>query len=417
LPLARKAFRDGTHRLTTPEETLAKVMPSMLSMGITRIANVTHLDTLGIPVVMVCRPNARSLSVSQGKGLTLAAAKASGLMESVEHYHSEHITLPLKLGALDELRATHQIVDVGGLPRLSIGAFHESLRILWIAGHDLVGGAPTWVPFEIVHTDYSLPLPTGSGSFVMSSSGLASGNHPLEAISHALCELVERDATTLFRRATPKREREARVDPSTVGDAGCREVLDRLERAGVDACLWEITTDIGIPAFQCTIVDHEPSPARPIGPMTGMGCHPSRGVALLRALTEAAQSRLTLITGSRDDVSHGPLGTEGELDRARRFQERMQAAPPARSFLDAPTHETSSFDEDVGWELDRLRAAGLSQVVVVELTKREFGIPVVRAVVPGLEALDDIPGYVPGARARRSGTPAAPSSTGRGRGR
>ena len=67
----------------------------MPTMGITRIANITGLDRLGIPVVMVCRPNSRSIAVSQGKGLTLDAAKASGLMESVETFHAESITRPL----------------------------------------------------------------------------------------------------------------------------------------------------------------------------------------------------------------------------------------------------------------------------------------------------------------------------------
>ncbi len=53
-------------------------------MGISRVTNVTGLDTVGIPLVMVCRPNSRSISVSQGKGCDLDAAKASGVMESVE---------------------------------------------------------------------------------------------------------------------------------------------------------------------------------------------------------------------------------------------------------------------------------------------------------------------------------------------
>ena len=86
-------------------------------MGITRIANVTGLDTIGIPVVMVCRPNSRSVAVSQGKGLTLAAAKASGVMESVEGYHAEHIALPLKYSDYEELRYSHQVANRKTCPR------------------------------------------------------------------------------------------------------------------------------------------------------------------------------------------------------------------------------------------------------------------------------------------------------------
>jgi len=79
-----KAFRRGTHRAVAPAETVARVRPFLAAMGITRVANVTGLDHVGIPVVMVCRPNSWSLAVSQGEGLDLAAAEASGLMEAIE---------------------------------------------------------------------------------------------------------------------------------------------------------------------------------------------------------------------------------------------------------------------------------------------------------------------------------------------
>jgi ribosomal protein S12 methylthiotransferase accessory factor len=398
---AAKRHLAGTHRLVPPDETVARVRPVMPQMGITRVADVTGLDTIGIPVVMVTRPNARSLSVSQGKGLTLAAARASGLMESVEHWHAEHVHLPLKLGTVNELRPTHHLAEVRGLPRLTVGAFHDDLRLLWAPGADLASGAPTWVPFEVVHTDYSLPLIATTGSFLMASNGLASGNHPLEAISHGVCELVERDATTLWALSSDAHRRSRRLDLATVGDPGCREVLDKYERAGVAAFVWETTSDIGIPAYSCTIVDNDPNPCRPIGPMGGFGCHPSRGVALLRALTEAAQSRLTVITGARDDVRFGMGAPEDDLEAARRFLAAHAGAPAPRRFDDAPDHAGETFDEDVAWAIDRLRAAGLDQVVAVDLTKPEIGIPVVRVVIPGLEPLYDVPGYVPGARARR----------------
>ena len=70
--------------------------PPDAAMGITRIANVTGLDSWysGGEVVPA---QSRSLAVSQGKGLDLAPPRVSGLMEAVEGYHAERITLPLKL--------------------------------------------------------------------------------------------------------------------------------------------------------------------------------------------------------------------------------------------------------------------------------------------------------------------------------
>lgn len=402
LPLpAAKRFTRGTHRLVSPDETVARVKPLLPIMGITRIADVTGLDTLGVPVVMVTRPRARSISVSQGKGLSLAAARASGVMESIENWHAEHIQLPLKLGSVNELRHRHHLLDVYGLPRLSVVKLHDDLRLFWVEGLDLVTGAPTWVPFEAVHTDYTLPLLAASGAFVMSSSGLASGNHPLEAVSHAICELVERDAITLFRLSDRAQQRSRRVDLSTVDDPDCREILGRVARADVVAFVWEITSDIGVPTFSCTLVDRTLNLYRPIAPMTGLGCHPSRGVALLRAITEAAQSRLTIITGARDDVRARGNGPDEDLRAARRFLEEHQAEPAKRSFQDAPNHAGETLDADVDWEIERLRAKGLHQVVAVDLTRPELEIPVVRVVIPGLEPLYDIPGYIPGHRAQR----------------
>ena len=129
-------------------------------MGITRVANVTGLDRIGVPVVMVVRPNSRSVAVSQGKGLTLAAAKASGVMEAAELWHAEHITKPLMLATFDELRREHRVADPDRLPRAG-GTFEPHTPLLWIEGWDVVGGGSVWVPFELVSANYTLPHPTG----------------------------------------------------------------------------------------------------------------------------------------------------------------------------------------------------------------------------------------------------------------
>src|SRR5579863_7358634 len=99
-----KRFRQGTHRSAAPAETLARVRPHAARMGITRLGNVTGLDRIGIPVAIAVRPNSRSVSVSQGKGLDLAHAMASALMESVEGFHGEEIG-PCRVSGYRELAA------------------------------------------------------------------------------------------------------------------------------------------------------------------------------------------------------------------------------------------------------------------------------------------------------------------------
>jgi YcaO-like protein with predicted kinase domain len=197
---AVKAYRLGTHRTVPPHETLARLAPLLPEMGITRIANITGLDLIGIPVVMVCRPNSRSVAVAQGKGLDLAAAKVSGVMEAIETFHAERVTLPLRLATYAELCRSECVADVRRLPFSARGLFTDDSPILWIAARDLAHGGSIWLPYECVHTDYTLPLPQGSQCFAANTNGLASGNHPLEAISHGLAEVIERDAITLWKR-------------------------------------------------------------------------------------------------------------------------------------------------------------------------------------------------------------------------
>jgi ribosomal protein S12 methylthiotransferase accessory factor len=196
-PAPKKHFQ-GTHRSRSLADSVAAANRVRSKAGITRVANVTGLDTIGLPVVAVYRPNARSVSVAQGKGLSIDAALASGLMEAIETHHAEHVERPLRLARASELRARARVVNVDRLPRLVSAESRLNRPTLWIEGFDLMHDASSWVPYEMVHTNYTFPLPTGSGVFMMSSNGLASGNHALEAISHSICEVVERDAVTLW---------------------------------------------------------------------------------------------------------------------------------------------------------------------------------------------------------------------------
>jgi ribosomal protein S12 methylthiotransferase accessory factor len=356
----------------------------MPAMGVTRVATVTGLDCIGIPVVMVCRPNSRSLAVSQGKGLDIAAARASGLMESAELYHAEHITLPLKLCSYRELLALYPVVDPAVLPQPQEGLFHPDQPLLWIEGHDLLRHEPVWVPYDLVHANYTLAHLNGPRSFLASSAGLAAGNHPLEAISQGICELVERDASALWTLQDWEGRNATRIDLDTVDDESCRGVLEQFERAGVAVAVWETTSDIGIPAFWCEIEDREKGSLHRFPSAGGMGCHPARHIALLRALTEAAQSRLTVITGSRDDMGRRMYERSLTTDMAPEHPIWAGSNCPMRPFP-GPSWDGETFEEDVAWELGRLHDVGIERVIVVDLTGPELQLPVVRVVIPGLE--------------------------------
>jgi YcaO-like protein with predicted kinase domain len=392
-----KAYRSGTHRATAPQETVARLEPLMPAFGISRVANLTGLDRVGVPIVMVCRPNSRSSAVFHGKGIDLAAAKASGLMEAIETWHAEHVQLPLRLCTQSELSGAGQIVDTERLPRRPSSRFHPHLAMLWVEGHDLIGGAPVWVPFEIVHANATGPELPGSCCFAASTNGLASGNAYMEAVSHALCEVIERDATSVWHRLPAASQRDRRVALETVDDVSCSAVLDRIRRAGLDLGVWETTTDVGIPAFQCLVTDRA-GPSGHVG--EGAGCHPAREVALLRALTEAVQVRMTYIVGSREDIRDSDYLQSTLDNRRRRANALIRSAGPKRDFKATPRHDFLSFEEEVAWILRRLKEAGIRQAIAVDLTRPEFEVSVVRVVVPGLEGSDHHADYVPGPRAQ-----------------
>jgi YcaO-like protein with predicted kinase domain len=392
-------YRTGTHRIRTPEETLTRVIPHMPAMGITRIADVTGLDTIDIPVVMVCRPNSRSVSVSQGKGSTLAAARASGLMESVEGFHAEHMSLPLRIACMHDMKKTSPIVDPDLLPTVEGSPFHPHYPLTWIESVDLVTRQPFWLPYEMVHTNYTYPRPSGSGCFPASSNGLASGNNIIEAAVHGICEVIERDAISLWHQFGSSSIDRTAIDPETIDDALCIETLGKLDAAGQNCFIWDITPDTGIPTYFSVIMDRN-SHSRHIG--VGSGSHLSREVALLRALHEAVQVRTTYIVGARDDIRLDEYTPQGIDSKRQFFETFIGHSSFSADFSQTADLDADSVEEDLATLLSRLQSAGLAQVLQVDLRKSEFDIAVVRIVVPGLEPPHDDEGYVPGVRARRA---------------
>jgi YcaO-like protein with predicted kinase domain len=393
-----KSHLHGTHRTRTPEQTVDAFSPLMPHFGITRLANVTGLDCLGIPVYVSIRPNSRSLSVSQGKGVTDAAAKASALMESIELWHAERVRVPLVFESFDALARRGRVADVENLSRRPGLELDPRRPILWALGYDLIRGVDTWVPYEMV----SLNL-VGStyeeAIFEMSSNGLASGNHLLEAIEHGLCELIERDAITMWWLQDQSKLAEYRVDLDTVqGD--CRTILDKLEAAEMQVAIWDITSDTDVPAYMCALTEKEGRVGwRTLGAFWGYGCHLSKDIAICRAVTEAAQARLTIIAGSRDDNFKAQYQRQTNAHALETLRERMLSGRGTLDFSRRESKSTSAFDTDVEYLLEALRKIDIDSAIAVDLTHEELGVPVVKVIVPGLEGYHWHETYRPGKRA------------------
>jgi ribosomal protein S12 methylthiotransferase accessory factor len=373
----------------------------LAELGITRVANITGLDRIGIPVVTAMRPTSRSLAVSQGKGATLEDAKVSALMESIELLHAERPAIPLRLASVNDLtREGTTFADPQSLARVRPQCLSNTQAILWACGNDLANETPMLVPYACVALDDTLETIAMPSLFPSNSNGLASGNTVAEAIIHALCELIERDAVTLWELGSERAHVLSAVDLSSVANENCGSLLRRYVDAGIETCAFDITSDIRVPAYKVFIRERAAEMEGEQFTATGSGCHLWPEIALSRALTEAAQCRLTAISGAREDLERSDYGAN-ERKRAE-VEHAFGTASRPRTF-DAARYRTPSSDQtlerDIDWIIASLASAGLKQVVVVDLTSQRFGVPVVRAIVPGLEGVRSESGYVPGRRA------------------
>ncbi|GAA2262970.1 YcaO-like family protein [Glycomyces scopariae] len=365
----------GTRRTRDPLDTLERIGRRLGEYGITRLADVTDLDVIGIPVVMAVRPLATTLSVSQGKGATLTHARVSAAMEAVELWHAEHAVPKAELEgvAAVELDLPYAVTD---LEQVDGSLLTDRIRLDWITAEVLTGGE-TLVPRECVHIGMTGTAWRGH-HLSSSSNGLASGNTVEEATVHALYEQIERDCTAALA-LRPVGERVI-VDPESVTDPHCADLIDRVRAAGgrleiADASLarWR-----GVTCFTCHL--WMPDMGATFG---GAGAHASPAIALSRAITEAAQSRLTFIAGTRDDLD--PRVYRGGTARPPK-------AEPATTPWSDPADADALADTDTA-EMNRLVAlittATGTAPMRVDLTQPDAGedFAVVKTISPGLAFL------------------------------
>jgi ribosomal protein S12 methylthiotransferase accessory factor len=365
----------------------------MESIGVTRIGEVTHLDRPCLPNFLAVRPELgrHGISYYNGKGATRTQARASAMMEAVERFSGERCDAPIVISTHEKLSRDFPTVNPVDVLVPREEDYRDDVELEWALGFDLVAGQPTFAPLNLVVCPYS---PAGRPVlFYTSTNGLASGNTIEDALCHALCEVNERDAVAVYHADVTLRSRVGAI--LTGAGYSCRDdqlgayplidsrslppravrLLRRLELAGLRVYLRVVTSDTKIPAVLCDLVER-----RPRGTLTchaGYGSHPDARVAVVRALTEAAQSRLACIQGGREDLPSVVPDEPVRGDPAERY-----GTGQIIEFSAIPSRENSEIGDDVTQVLDGLRAAGMSQVVAYNLTRSELGIPVVKVIVP-----------------------------------
>jgi ribosomal protein S12 methylthiotransferase accessory factor len=316
-------------------------------------------------------------------------------MEAVELACAERVHVPIRVGRTQDLRSDGRN-PVPLLELLSAGADPgEEPSLRWIEGYDLISGAEIWVPFEAV----SIVRPPNTVRYWQSTDGLASGNDRSEAIFHGLCERIERDAVAIWKLRSDTFVSARCFDGHCLQDEALGQVLASVARAGLEVRLFDITTDLDVPVCFATISRHwdgRPEDWLYFDLASGSGCHPDMARAAMRAVTEAAQTRVTTIAASRDDFDPS------------RYQARL--SPDLLVYVKAIPKVLSKmrrvYPADLAGRiaavLDRLEAAKAGPVYVVPLTAPETDFSVVKVLAVGLENPGGLRLTPHGARATRA---------------
>ena len=341
------------------------------------VRDITRMDRLGVPVFVSERRPSATDAYAFGKGGLPIESEVGAYMEAIESHFAEP-----GVGRVETRWGTPRDLSDAGMIGDPIFEFAPMLdrharpdqALLLARAHDADSGAEGWIPAELVFN----PSPdVGTVLYGTSSNGLASGNSVLEASVHALYELIERDIWSIeFVRNDSVR---------IVGESLPREVGDIVETAarnGLRLVIHTVPNDYGVPFFAAFLFDPKNAEYRFFN--GGWGCHPERRIALTRAVTEAAQSRLAFLHGGRKPECRD--NSVAEADRVRLQIEAVSRQTPAIRFEDIP-EQAMAAPLAAQWTA----AVGCLRRVVdrpiwrVVYTPAEGPLHVVRLVVPRLE--------------------------------
>ena len=369
----------GTHRARAPEQTWETIQPLLRGYGVTRVADITRFDTLGIPVILAIRPLARTFTISHGKGHTHLLARLSAVMESVELWHAENACPPpaIRNTSAKDLPLPYAL---GELSQYRGSLLSEETPLDWVEASTVTGEAVHPVPRQYVELGAEVTDTWVPPMLRPSSNGLASGNTFSEAALHGLYEVVERDSIASLRSMPA--EKRAYLDLTTVDDEAVDDLLGMISRAGMHVEVLVVPSRWPVSTFVAYLWDGSYRVS------AGSGVHSDPAVGLSRALTEAAQSRLVAITGAHDDANQAwRVAAESRPSEPRSFPPSVdwkEVAAAAQPFQD--------LNAELVWLDDLISSRTSSVPLYVDLSTSD-AFSVVKVVTAGLsfEARHAIP--------------------------
>ena len=375
----------GTHRVIAPSKTIEINENKLKVAGITRIADITDLDRIGIPIYTAIRPTAEdgAVSIYGGKGITKDHAKASAMMEGFERYSAERQdcdeTIIAKLSEIEEFG---EYVDPKSLnlPSEFEKKDISDLSLEWSKSKDIISNKEYYIPTNAIYHPY-ISKDDSQNLFKSNTNGLASGNILEEAILHGIFEVIERDAWSIFELT---HKNYAQIDISSIENEIIIDIIEKFESEGIKIKLMDFTADIKIPTIAASADD---TITKDAGLLTlGMGTHLDPEVAILRALTEVAQSRATQINGAREDTVRADFAREAGYERMKRINKfYFRDEEEQIKLSDIENKSTSSITRDIEIVKDELVSNDIQKILYSNLTRPELDVSVVRVVIPEME--------------------------------
>jgi ribosomal protein S12 methylthiotransferase accessory factor len=409
---AKRFTHDGGHRVVSPEVTLERYghHVSPLTGAVTMLERVTSAGDGTMHVYLAGRNLARRhrtlehlrgdlRNMSSGKGVTDAQARASGLCEGLERYCGVFRgDEPRRRARLRDLgsQATHPnacaLYSERQYRERAIGnakkghynyipvPFEPDREIDWTPVWSLMREETHYLPTAFCY--FSYPHGEGEPFHVGDSNGNAAGNTLEEAILQGFLELVERDSVALWWY---NRVRRPAVNLDGFADPYPGQLRDVLRGLGRELWAIDLTSDMGIPVF-ASICRKTEGPEEEI--ILGFGAHLDPHLALIRALTEMNQMLAAQL------ISQPPPGQarDGEGDETEEWLRTATVAnqpyllpsgEPPRAATAFPRLWSDDLAEDVRICQRIVEKRGL-EMLVLDQTRAEIGLPVAKVIVPGL---------------------------------
>lgn len=409
-------MQDGGHRGVAPERTLrtyehlvspitgvvSYLTPVHEAEGIAHVYIAGHNSVLKLDSLAHLKQGLRHASA--GKGASESQAKASALCEAIERYSGERQGDEVIVTAsYRTMRAEHgdAVIHPNAVMRYSerqlaehdtwnaMGSrfnrvpepLDETLPLDWTPVWSLTHEAERYLPTQLLY--YQSPASADCARwFAMGcSNGNASGNTLEEAVLQGLFELIERDAVALWWY---NRLRKPGVDLASFGEPWQLELAAYYDGRGLDTWALEVTSDLGIPVF-VAVSRRRDGPGESL--LFGLGCHLDARIALQRAFAEMNQ----MLGMARDGQEAGELAIEDDETRhwltTATLDNQPYLAPdpavPPRTRAAFPVRHSGELLTDLATCRAILEARGL-EVLVLDQTRADVGMPVVKVIVPGL---------------------------------